>query len=292
MKLSAQMIRRVYPDSYGDALPGLHLIAEHEIAPQEMATRYRYALARDGIRTWGDLADCDEIRLLDIHMFGSTCLAAVVEAAVWRMAVIALDGSNQFTGRAATPSAPPEWIALPLRPLVAWAVAERGATTLDDLLVLSPALGPLPAGITSQWRQANAVNLRAFVGAAADPPDLAVLLRALLTEVDGRRELILTQRTFAARPQTYQALGRRLGVSAGRARQLEESALSRLGYAVATPRYTPLRWHLDERLRQARTLGRPADTTLSDPDPVLTRLLSWLCETHADAHAYSPNHLP
>ncbi|MDF5754180.1 sigma factor-like helix-turn-helix DNA-binding protein [Spongiactinospora sp. TRM90649] len=290
VRLTAQMIRRVYPDCYGDALPGLHLIADHEITAQEMATRYRYALARDGIRTWGDLASCDEIRLLDIRMFGSTCLAAVVEAAVWRMAVIALDGSGRFPDPPPEPVAPPEWIALPLRALVAWAVVERGVTTLDELLSLSPRLGPLPAGITSQWRQANEMNLRAFVGAAAPtPPDLGALLRSLLSEVDGRRETILIRRTFAPRPETYQSLGRRLGVSAGRVRQLEESALSRLGYAAETSRYTALRRYLDDRLRDAPSCSA---VRLSDPDPVLAKLLGWLHDTHADAHACVPPRRP
>lgn len=64
----------------------------------------------------------------------------------------------------------------------------------------------------------------------------------LLGEVEERRRLILTSRTFAPARRTYDSLAADFGVSRERVRQLETSALAQLARAAAHDRYRPLRW--------------------------------------------------
>jgi hypothetical protein len=176
------------------------------------------------------------------------------------------------TGRvaAATPALPPD-IAAALQVIAAWAIAERGARTLGDLLTLTPAAAGMPSDVARCFDRLTRFSLRPLAGAAEPDGNLTRLGEALLGETDERRRLILTARTFAPRRRTYDSLAGELGVSRDRVRQLETDALIRLTHASRHHRYAPLRW----RAASAAQHG-PAVPASADAPPWMPKLLVWL----------------
>jgi hypothetical protein len=278
VRAAAQIIRQAYPVTFGHALPGLHLIAGQPLDPAELPGRVRGALSREGIRDWGGLADCGVQDLLGIRMLGTGSVRLIAEAAVWRVAVIALierAGSPVVPDAAAARRAmPPGCVAMPLQALAAWAVAERGMTTVGDLLALAPGMTGLPTEIASEWELARYMDLRRLAGGPSTTPQLPGLLRDLLAEIDERRREILTRRTFAPQPQTLDTLAAAFGISRGRVRQLEESARVQIAIAARGPRYAPLRW----RAHTQATGTDPDPGLLHTAGPWAGNLLRWLAK--------------
>jgi hypothetical protein len=81
--------------------------------------------------------------------------------------------------------------------------------------------------------------------------------------------MILTSRTFAPEPRTYDSLASELDISRERVRQLEEYALIRLARA---DQYAPLRWRAASVARDRATVH----TMAADAPPWMAKLLSWL----------------
>lgn len=270
VRAAAQIIRQAYPAALADALPGLRLVADQELDPAELPGRVRSALSSQGIRDWGSLADCGVQRLLEVPNLGMGAVRLVTQAAVWRVAVIA---ASEMAGSSAMPdpvtaspgALPAGCVAIPLQALAAWAVTERGITTVGNLLALAPDVTGLPADIAGEWELARELDLRWLAGGPAAMPQLADLLADLLAQVDERRQAILVRRTFAPQPQTLDALAADFGVSRARVRQLEESARVQIATAVGGARYAPLRW-------RAHTL---ASTGGAEPDPSLHATIPW-----------------
>ena len=117
-----------------------------------------------------------------------------------------------------------------------WAVAERGAQELGDLLALAPGVGDLPSDVARSWDRIRRLSLQMLAGAALADGDLPRLARELIDELEERRRLILTSRTFAQTRRTYDSLAAELGVGRDRVRQLEASALQQLAGAAARHR--------------------------------------------------------
>jgi hypothetical protein len=159
-----------------------------------------------------------------------------------------------------------------------WAVAERGASILGDLLTLAPGTAGLPPDVARSWDRIGQLDLQAITGPAPAGRDLPQLAGRLLGEVaDDRRRLILTSRTFTPQRRTYDSLAAELGVSRGRVRQLETSALQQLAQAAMEDQYAPLRW------RAASATRDDAGTAAEIPGapPWMRQLLSWLADKTA-----------
>lgn len=137
--------------------------------------------------------------LLDLRNGGPKLIAAVRKViADLRLEGngAAADGDDQdLVARITQPTLLPE-IVDALQTMAAWAQAERGAHTLEDVLTLADGITGLPPDITRAWELVSGTTL----GSLADPPDeedLSYLAEDLLQQVDQRRRLILTTRTFA-----------------------------------------------------------------------------------------------
>jgi len=111
----------------------------------------------------------------------------------------------------------------------------------------------LPPDVVRSWDRVRQLDLRTLAGIALPDGDLPQLTRDLLEEIEERRRLILTSRTFAPVRRTYDSLAAELGVGRERVRQLETSALQQLAHAAAHDRYRPLRW----RAASAHNLSTP-----------------------------------
>jgi hypothetical protein len=157
-----------------------------------------------------------------------------------------------------------------LQVVAAWAVAEHGAQVLGDLLALAPGARDMPLDVARSWDCVRQLGLRLLAGPALPDGDLPRLARDLLGEVEERRRLILTTRTFAPDRRTYDSLAAELGVSRERVRQLETSALQQLTYAAGHDRYRPLCWHAAAQPGSARVASIPG------APPWMDRMLPWL----------------
>jgi hypothetical protein len=116
------------------------------------------------------------------------------------------------------------------------------------------------------------LSLQMLAGAALADGDLPRLAQELIDELEERRRLILTSRTFAPTRRTYDSLAAELGIGRARVRQLETSSLRQLADAAAHDRYRPLRW-------RAASVARPDGehaTVMSGAPPWLGNMLSWL----------------
>jgi len=94
----------------------------------------------------------------------------------------------------------------------------------------------------------------------------------LLGELEERRRLILTARTFAPVRRAYDSLAAEFGVGRERVRQLEISALQQLARAADHDRYRPLRW----RAASAAQPEGACVAAIPGAPPWLGLMLSWL----------------
>jgi hypothetical protein len=130
----------------------------------------------------------------------------------------------------------------------------------------------LPPDVAGSWDRVRHLGLRLVAGIELTDGDLPQLAQDLLGEVEERRRLVLTARTFAPDRRTYNSLAAELGVSPGRIRQLEISAMQQLAYAAMHDRYRPLRW----RAASAAPAGSARAAAIPGAPPWMDRMLSWL----------------
>jgi len=181
-------------------------------------------------------------------------------------------GGAAGCGGPVTPAGLPADAARALQVMAAWAVAEHGARTLADLLTLACDIEDLPPDVARSWDGLGQLGLEPLAGTALADGDLPRLACDLLGEVEGRRRLILTSRTFAPARRTYDSLAAEFGVGRERVRQLETSALQQLARAAAHDLYRPLRW----RAASAARPGGARGAAIPGAPPWMGRMLSWL----------------
>jgi hypothetical protein len=143
--------------------------------------------------------------------------------------------------------------------------------------MLAPGVGDLPPDVASSWDRIRELSLQSLAGMVLADGDLARLAQDLIDELDERRRLILTSRTFAQTRRTYHSLAAELGVGRERVRQLETSALQQLAHAAAQDRYRPLRW----RAVSAAQPGRADAAAIPGAPPWMHKMLSWLAGKQA-----------
>ena len=262
----------------------LHVLAAplYRLSGQQ---RFYNLLDRAGFAWAEEVAATPEVCLLDLRNSGPKFIAAVRRA----LSELGLDGASenpegagecQDPGPASPPPAPalsPE-VTRALQLAARWAVAERGASTFGDLLTLAPGIAGLPPDVARSWDRIGQLDLHSLTGTALPGHDLPRLAGRLLGEVaDDRRRLILTSRTFAPQRRTYDSLAAEFGVSRGRVRQLETSALQHLAQAATQDLYAPLRW----RAASAARAGAAPAAEVPGAPPWMGRLLCWLAEKTA-----------
>src|SRR5271166_766849 len=241
--------------------------------------RFYNLLDRAGFAWVEEVAATPDACLLELRNSGPKFIAAVRQA-ISELGLDGAAGSPQNLAEygdpspASSPPALPAEVARALHLAARWAAAERGASTLGDLVTLAPGIAELPPDVARSWDRIRQLNLQSLTSTASPGHDLPQLAERLLGEVaDDRRRLILTSRTFAPERRTYDSLATEFGVSRGRVRQLETSALQQLAQAAMDDLYAPLRW----RAASAARSGTAAAAEVPGAPPWMRRLVSWAC---------------
>lgn len=249
----------------------LHLLAE-PLGRQQGGARFFNLLDRAGFAFAEEVAATPDECLLDLRGGGPKFLAAVREAAA-ALAAGTGGGGTTPPGPGAGPwPADGADVLEAVRVVAAWAAAVEGAVTAGDLIPPVPrgASGDLPADVAAAWQRIRETGLRSLAGDLLPDAGPGALARDLIAQVDERRQLIVTARTFAAPPQrrTYDELAADLGVTRERVRQLEADALVKLSRAAAGSRFALLRW-----------LAAAPHAAAGDGEPAwMAGLLQWLRE--------------
>jgi Sigma-70, region 4 len=263
----------------------LHVLAGplHQLTGSD---RFYNLLERNGFATVEEVAATPETGWFDLRNCGTRFIDVVRQAITELQPGGAQVRASSLPGHGcAGPTAgkpvPRTWLpaaaAKALEVIAAWAVAEHGALTLGDLLSLTPSMEALPPDVARSWDRIRQLDLRSLAGAMLSDGDLPQLARDLLDELEERRRLILTSRTFAPTRRTYDSLAAELGVCRERVRQLETSGLLQLARVAAHDRYRLLRWRAASA---ARPGGDYAAAVLGKP-PWLGQMLTWLAEKPA-----------
>ena len=260
----------------------LHVLAGplHRLSGSD---RFYNLLERNGFACVEEVAATPEHCWFDLRNCGTRFIAAVQhviselhlgDTQVIAGSLPARCDAGPTTAGAAPSTGLPAAAAKALEAMAAWAVAEYRARTLGDLLTLTLGMEVLPPDVARSWDRIRQLDLRTLAGAALPDGDLPQLARDLLDELEERRRLILTSRTFAPDRRTYDSLAAELGVGRERVRQLETAALLQLARVAAHDRYRPLRW----RAASAAQPERADTAAIAGAPPWMGKMLSWLAE--------------
>jgi hypothetical protein len=185
----------------------LHVLAAplHTLTGQ---TRFYNMLDREGFRYVEDVAATPDDCLRDMRNADPKFIAAVrkVIADLHVEGTPAVADSGDLTAQVVQPVPVPE-VTRALQAMAAWAQAEHGARTLGEVLTLADSIPGLPPDLARAWERITRTSLRSL----ADPSgaeDLPRLAEELLQQVEQRRRLILTARTFARDRRTYASVRR------------------------------------------------------------------------------------
>lgn len=263
---------------FGEVLPGLVTVGGESLPVDAFPVRVFNVLARNDVRTWGELALIRPLDVLEMRSLGIRYAHLIVAAAVRRILELAQELTT--LGPLVAAERPPTvassegegtvvtgYLPVPIRALAEWAVLERGATRMGDILCLAPGLGWMPEELRAAWEQASQLTLESLLRLHRLPLP-AELITRLLTTLDERDQLILNERLFTGTPTTLSSIGTRLGISRGRVQQLQERIGVRLRSSIQSARYAPLRW-------RAEDLADMIGAMLPVDSPALAGGLTW-----------------
>lgn len=202
------------------------------LASLSLTNRARNALERFGYWTMGDLQGLELVELLDMPQVGvgtvDSILQALADATVSSAAPVILSAREEGsgfprTGQASShePEPPNEPFIDDLRMIASW----YAAIGMPTQPLLGPNLPPgCPLDVVKARQRLELVNASEVLAQEHAELDAAELLQRAINTLDGRAQKILAKRLFADHPETLDELGKDLGVTRERVRQIEAKA--------------------------------------------------------------------
>ena len=194
----------------GDLMPGLRRRTD-DLPVGLLPPRLQHRL---GMTTWSELAEVKITDLLALPQIGIRTVGTLLtrlRRETHPMAGVSADAPTLEGARTA------------LAEVAEWAVQDRGATVLGDLVALREEQQPLPRRLHELWSSAMSVPLPE----PSDETRVGALVDNLLAELDERQRAILTRRVWRyASKATLEEIGELLNVTRERVRQLEGSVIS------------------------------------------------------------------
>ena len=269
----ALLMEEAYEVTIGDIFVALRQLIAEPIEDGEVDARSRTTLHRLKCETWGQLASHTVGELWSVPQAGRFTVTRILTAAARRNVDAATTPNSGFNQRPANETALAdhrpglERLDRALLALATWAIRERGASRLADLVVLSGDLGRVPLEISTEFARLSDFALSELVGDAGTnlPTDL---LAQLLEAIGPRSDVVVARQIrLGARP-TLEELGRTIGVTRERVRQLESKALTAAETAVRSPLFGPLRW-------RASDLREVLGVAVTESSDFLADALAW-----------------
>jgi hypothetical protein len=226
----------------GDLVPNLVARSSEELPRDLLPTR----LANRGIaKTWGELLSMPLAALIALPNVGARSVGALIDRVG--------DAERATTCVDARP--PLDEVREGLALLALWARQDRGASCLGDLVELRPEHDSLPPDLAGVWNEVQAHPLP-----DPSPEDvIGTLIESLLDELDDRDRTVLGRRVWPAEGRwTLEQVGKELGMTRERARQIEGSIVSSFRDRVGSDVYRLICFRAAE-LRQR--LGSVAPVT-------------------------------
>jgi hypothetical protein len=234
-------------------LPSLKALAGSLVAPAFDKSRSRNALARHGIRTWGDLGERTPGDLRSLPNVGALTVGDILRTTV-ETVVFGPPSSNAEEEHGGQEVSAQQQFAMQrlsriVQLLASWASSERNLHRLGDVLTHQPGVG-LPPDLHELWHELNDLALDDL--RAHDLPDhpLDVLCEDLLAQLDDPQRTVVEERLLTVDPPTLEQVGKRMSVTRERVRQIQVRAEERLQSLLRSDRYRSISWRADD-LREA-----------------------------------------
>lgn len=227
VRVSDLALERLSRWSIGQIFPGLP--AETWLGELPLTTRARNALVRLGYRKAADLQGIELADVLEWRQVGvgtvHCILQALANAATGTAALVLVpsEGPGSTTHATATESdaALPSWtISLieDLQLVASWLVA---LGIPEESLLGNPLRVGTPPEIAKARQRIERLSAGAILDEEQAGLDAAELLERAIMALDVRAQEILSRRFFSDRPETLDELGRTMGVTRERVRQIE-----------------------------------------------------------------------
>src|SRR5665213_281397 len=247
--LVVRMIEDDLTAKIGDVFVGLGAISRMPIDHPLIDARARTTLRRMKCRTWGDFAERTVGEIWQTPNAGRLTVNRLLTAAAECSRETLTSG--RVSGPAPTEPALSEEtpsrsfsatrLLQAVDELARWAVRERGATRLGDLLVVSPRLENVPSEIRNAVTRLSVLELTSLVGNSGAALSSS-LLSDLLESAGRAREVLLARRIRPERRPTLEEVGKQMGLTKERVRQLETKADAAVQSALRVTEIRPLHW--------------------------------------------------
>ena len=218
------------------------LLEDLHLTPLKQRTQN--VLGQNGIKTWGDLLTCSPLTIGDFQNSGATTVRDVLRAAIELGAIAALGARAELIDAASTREETSAWellkspFEMSIQNLARWALQETGSLTIGEAIdsvsdgLSPPDIAMILTDIRSSPLEAHALPF--------DPS--AMVLSTVLGELGEFDQRVILKRILCEAPPTLEELGREIGVTRERVRQIQVRAEERFRTILGTEACRPIAW--------------------------------------------------
>lgn len=265
--------------SLAELMPALSRSDVSKLPTNTLQVRSRNVLSRSGVSCWSDLAKLSPAELGQLRNAGHQTVQDIVHMCVLFAGNDAPRGQHASDSESA-PSADSKvpyvfdesYLAVDeasrqLRSIATWALRERSVVEAMAVWQLRPELNA-PQFVLDAWDDFLATRLDNLADKDLLYADVGTLAEDLLGSFEAGRREVLQARVLATAPLTLDEIGRRLGVSRERVRQIQGKVTERLTSLLLDRKFLPLHWRAGDL---AQALGAAAPILAQESEQALLR---------------------